>query len=320
MISRRVSHPIGWLVAVAAGAFFLRYAWHSLAGKDLSALLEPAVIGATIGLCVLYMLLIPVTAFAWGRLLHALNERVSFRRLLPILATTQFGKYLPGNVAHHFGRVALLRMANVRLSSAVLSLAYEMLLQLVACAHLSALTLLWALPAELAHWPLFTHRWALLLAVTAGAVLALTLIPRFARWFANLQAARRGEAPIQSAARGFHWKTAAGCYLLYAANFLFVGAGMHLIAVTLAEPGTQVPGVAYMTGAFASSWVLGFLAPGAPAGLGVREVILSAWLAAIMPADRVVVLVVALRIATTAGDLLNFLAGSLSLRRTASSQ
>lgn len=320
MTSRRVLHPIGWLVAIVAGAFFLRYAWRSLAGRDLSALLQPAVVGATVGLCALYMLLIPLTALAWGSLLRALDERIGFPRLLPILATTQFGKYLPGNVAHHFGRVALLRMANVRLSSAVLSLAYEMLLQLVACAHLSALTMLWALPPELAHWPLFVHRWTLLLAVTAGAVVALILIPRFARWFANLQAARRGEPSIENAARAFRWKTVVGCYLLYAANFLLVGAGMHFLATTLALPGTQVPGLAYMTGAFASSWVLGFLAPGAPAGLGVREVILSAWLSAVMPADRVVVMVVALRIATTAGDLLNFLAGSLALRRNASSQ
>jgi uncharacterized membrane protein YbhN (UPF0104 family) len=72
--------------------------------------------------------------------------------------------------------------------------------------------------------------------------------------------------------------------------------------------------VVFLTGAFASSWILGFLAPGAPAGLGIREAILSAWLSGALPPAQVVMLVVALRIATSVGDLLNFMLGSAWLR------
>lgn len=306
---------VGWLIAVLSGAYFVRYAWASLARKDLSVLLEPRVLIAAAVLCVLYMLLIPVTALAWTYLLRDLGQPAWFSRLLPVLATTQFGKYLPGNMAQHIGRVALLRTANVKLSTAVLSLAYEMLLILIACVHLSGLTLLWDLPAGLAHWPLFAHRQALLLGVTAGAIAALFLAPRLARWLAVFRATRRGEATDGLALRNLSWPVALGCYLLYAANFVLVGAGMHLVAGALSEHTAVVPGIAYLTGAFASSWVLGFITPGAPAGLGVREVILSAWLAAAMPPPQVIAIVVSLRIATTTGDLLNFAAGSLALRR-----
>jgi uncharacterized membrane protein YbhN (UPF0104 family) len=88
---------------------------------------------------------------------------------------------------------------------------------------------------------------------------------------------------------------------------------MWLVAHALLPAGTPTPNPAFLTGAFASSWILGFIAPGAPAGLGIREAILSAWLSTAMPAADVVLLVVALRIATTVGDLLNFGWGSLML-------
>lgn len=315
MMRANLVRLLGWLIAAISGAYFVRYAWVSLAGKDLSSLLEPRTLIAVAVLCALYMLLIPVTALAWTYLLRDLGQPARFGRLLPVLATTQFGKYLPGNVAQHIGRVALLRTANVKLSTAVLSLTYEMLLILIACVHLSGLTLLWDLPAGLARWPLFAHRRILLLGVTAAAIAALILAPRLARWLAAFRAARRGEAPDQLSLRNLSWPVATGCYLLYATNFLLVGAGMHLVAGALAGQAEAVTGIAYLTGAFASSWVLGFIAPGAPAGLGVREVILSAWLAAVMPAAEVVGVVVGLRIATTAGDLLNFAAGTLALRR-----
>jgi glycosyltransferase 2 family protein len=77
----------------------------------------------------------------------------------------------------------------------------------------------------------------------------------------------------------------------------------------------HLPGPLFFIGAFASSWILGFVAPGAPAGLGVREAILSAWLTGVLPPTQAVLLIVTLRIATTVGDLANFAWGSITLLR-----
>jgi uncharacterized membrane protein YbhN (UPF0104 family) len=69
----------------------------------------------------------------------------------------------------------------------------------------------------------------------------------------------------------------------------------------------------FFIGAFASSWLLGFLAPGAPAGLGVREAALALWLEPALGAPSAVLLIVLLRVATTLGDLGNFAWGSMRL-------
>lgn len=308
----------GWLFALAAALYFLRYAIHALSGKDLSGLLDGRVLASMGVMTVLYMLLIPSTAAAWTWLLVAMGQSARYGRMLPILATTQFGKYLPGNVAQHIGRVALATRDGVQLPASLFSIAYEMLLMLVACAHLSALTLLWAPPSAIANWKVTQYRMPLLVVVTAGAIMALLLAPRVATWLARLRARRNGDMQIGPMNLHLNVRTVIACYVTYALNFCLVGAGLWLVSRALLPDATATPGLVFLTGAFASSWILGFVAPGAPAGLGVREAILSAWLSGSLPAAQVVLLVVSLRIATSLGDLLNFAAGSAFMKtRTA---
>lgn len=302
---------LGILLALAAGIYFVLYAHKALAGKDLSALLDGKVLLAGTCLTLLYALSIFTTAIAWTLLLRSMLQPARFGRLLPILATTQFGKYLPGNVAQHIGRIALARSAGVQLPPAVFSVAYELLLALVASAHIGALTLLWSPPAALLTWRITEYRLPLLVAVTVFAVAALWLAPSFAVWLGRLRAGQRSE--LESAPARLHLDptTVVACYALYACGFAMIGVGLWLVAHVLTGPTAHVPSVLFFVGAFASSWILGFIAPGAPAGLGIREAMLSAWLSGVLAPVDVVLLVVTLRIATTLGDLLNFAWGSV---------
>lgn len=314
-MKQRALKWLGMLLAVCAGIYFVGYARHALAGKDLSALVDTRVLLALGALVMLYALLVPSTVMAWTWLLGAMQQQVRYPRMLAILATTQFGKYLPGNVAQHIGRVALTRQSGVPLSVALFSIAYEMLLMLVACSHLSVLTMLWDPPAALSKWDLARYRLPLLVIVTVGAAVALVVAPRVASWLARVRAARRGEGQFVPPPLHLNAGTVLACYLTYAVNFCVVGLGLWLLAHALVAGNHPGPGFIFLTGAFAGSWILGFIAPGAPAGLGIREALLSAWLSGSLPAAQIVLLVVALRIATTIGDALNFGIGSGLLAR-----
>lgn len=303
----------GILLATLAFAYFLLYAHRALAGQDLSALLNSKAVLATIALTVVYALSIFTTIAGWSRLLAAMHQPARMSRLIPIVATTQFGKYLPGNIAQHIGRIALVRTTGVQLPAAMLSVAYELLLAVVASAHIGALTLLWTTPDMLAAWPVFQYRVPLLAVITIGALAALVLAPRITGWIVRLRAPGRADAIPGTLRLGPG--TVLACYLLYAGSFVMVGCGLWLVAHALSATPSDVPNAVFFIGAFAGSWILGFIAPGAPAGLGVREAILSAWLGTALPPAEVVLLVVSLRIATTAGDLINFTWGSLFLLR-----
>src|SRR3546814_12372273 len=56
---------------------------------------------------------------------------------------------------------------------------------------------------------------------------------------------------------------------IYAGNYLLIGLGIWLLAIALGM--AHEIDYAMATSAFALPWILGFLAPGAPAGLGARE-------------------------------------------------
>jgi hypothetical protein len=311
-MKERVLKVAGILLAVLASAYFVRYAWKALAGRDLSGLLDRQVLYAALLLTGLYAASIVTTAFAWTRMLASMRQPHAMHHLLPILATTQFGKYLPGNVAHHLGRVALARSIGIQVAPAVLSVTYELLLALVAAAHLGALTLLWSPPAALSHLPLAQHRVGLITLVTLGALTMLTLAPRAATFLVRFRSNNReNREKSATAPLKLDFANAAVCYLMYMLGQILIGFGLWLLAKALATGGSTIPGPLFFIGAFASSWILGFVAPGAPAGLGVREAILSAWLGGVLPSAQAVLLIITLRIATTGGDLLNFVWGSI---------
>ncbi len=155
----------------------------------------------------------------------------------------------------------------------------------------------------------------LLIVVTLGAIVGLLLAPRMASRLARYRASRRGDQDYVPPRLHLNASTALACYAVYAINFCLIGGGLWFVAHALLADAGTTPSAVFLTGAFASSWILGFIAPGAPAGLGIREAILSTWLSGSLPPAQIVLLVIALRIATTLGDLFNFIWGSIAAGR-----
>jgi hypothetical protein len=312
---KRVLRIAGTLLAVGAGGYFIAYAYKVLASHDLGFLLEPHVAMAAAALTVMYALLVPATALAWIGLLGGLGQPAGFLLGTGIIGKTQLLKYLPGNVAHHLGRFVVAKQHDLAGGPVALSMGYETLLTVLACAHVSALTFLWSPPEKLAAWPLAQYRAPMIIAITISVAVVMLAAPRLVQVLARL---RNGSAEsVAAAARATHpgWSTALGCYVIYVVNFILVGAGLWLVASSLSMEPIGVSGLALLTGAFASSWILGFLAPGAPAGLGVREGVLAAWLGSSLEPSVTVALIVILRVATTLGDLLTFTLGAVAMSR-----
>ena len=74
------------------------------------------------------------------------------------------------------------------------------------------------------------------------------------------------------------------------------------------------PLTAGLVGVYATAWLIGFLVPGAPAGLGIREALLLTGLGILYGAGSAAMGAVLLRAVTVAGDGLAFAAGLLMRR------
>ena len=62
-----------------------------------------------------------------------------------------------------------------------------------------------------------------------------------------------------------------------------------------------------MAGGYALAWAIGFVVPGAPGGLGVREAMLLTFLSGAVEDKSVLIAAILFRVATTLGDALFFL-------------
>jgi hypothetical protein len=200
--------------------------------------------------------------------------------LLPY-SVTQFGKYLPGNVAQYVGRHVWMRRHGLSHETLVVCALGEAALLVGASLIWSA----WLLPEKMFVW----LAWIVAIVGVAVSATLLRALRRRWVWLADRLDQVRPE-----------WITAAfGTYVVFfglMALTLLVVAGVYRAPLSL------------LAAAAAISWAAGYFVIGAPAGLGVREAAFVSLLAGKMPENEVLLMVAAFRVATFGGDLLVFLA------------
>jgi glycosyltransferase 2 family protein len=306
----------GWLriagggVGLVASGYFIAFVYRTVTAYDHIVIVSARLIGAVTlaALCTASTLL--VTSWAWARLLHGLGVRIRTRQLTEILGLTQIAKYLPGNVGQYLGRFALALRLGISPSSLMITLAAETLLLIAAGVLVGGLALVAA-----------GHRLPILRLTSAPLVFALICVGlalillswgvRHLPWITRrLVPDQQPAAPLIVPDR----PTLGAAFSAYVANFLLFGAGLWCIGVAV----TGMPLTTYplFVGVSALSWVVGFVVPAAPAGLGVREALMAALLAPVLNPANALTLIVSFRLATTAGDLLGFAwGGALYLAR-----
>ncbi|MGH3409780.1 MAG: lysylphosphatidylglycerol synthase transmembrane domain-containing protein [Streptosporangiaceae bacterium] len=227
---------------------------------------------------------------AWRALLTDLGSKLPLPAAVRVMFVGQLAKYVPGAVWAVAAQVELARDYHVpRRRSATASLV-SMAVTLVVALIAAGLTLpLVSANAARHYW------WVLALIPLAVACLYPAVI-KFGLDLV-LKVARR--PPLEKAislpgmARALAW--AALGWLCYGAQawFLireFAPRGPHVLALSL--------------GGYALAWAVGFLIIFFPGGIGPREVALVAVLAPVMPTGSALVVALASRVVTTAGDLI----------------
>jgi glycosyltransferase 2 family protein len=202
--------------------------------------------------------------WSWQWILAGLRVPASTRQAVCIFGLAQFAKYLPGNVAQHVGRVVLARQAGWRTERVALSLFLENVFAL-GCGGLLAL-LGFLLAGEPAPGGSRLLGGALLV-VAGGGLVVLALRRVLARprpWLGLTE-----PLPLSGT-------LLSGYFLVHLASFLVMGGTLVLLLWGLA--GQLPPGVWRLPAAVALAWLAGYLVPGAPAGLGVREATFTAYL------------------------------------------
>ena len=288
-VSRGALKLIGRVLAVAGVAFIglsVFREWDTLA--EHTSLLPVSALALASGVYLLALLLL---SLAWTRLLNLYAQtRVPLLDGHISYARSQIAKYLPGNVFQYAGRYALARQLGAD-EPAVLRATAEELLGVSSV--FAAGAVVFAL--------LFIDANRLPEVVSDRAVLGCTLVLAglwLARWLATSRMAGRFRLARWSGSLILSWC----CFAMF--------LGLSLVSLwVLAAEAPQLTGAQHLgvlAASFCLSWLAGFVVPGAPGGIGVRE---SAFVLMLDPyglAVPALALIIQFRVVTVVGDLAFF--------------
>ncbi len=239
-------------------------------------------------------------ALQWKHILAALGERLSPTETLYIHFLSQTGKYIPGKVMLIVGKVVLAVRQGLPTQTVTASVIYEQVLLILS----GGLVVL--LFASMAGVDLVDqHRPAVLMLSVLGLVgIHPTIMARLLR---VLQHLTRSKVRVPELSYRTTLRLLAG----YALPWCVLGLSFYFFVTSFVPlPGRFIPDMSVVV---IFSGLLGLVSILTPAGLGVREAVITAMLSAYFPLAVSLAIPLAFRIAVTAADLVALLLG-LSLR------
>lgn len=229
---------------------------------------------------------------AWQRLLniHGFTEKDQLQCHI-IYSRTQIAKYLPGNVFHFAGRYALGREAGISKLALIGSTFYENFGVLSAAGIFSLVGLLVYQKTDLqtlAFGETLSH-----LIILLAILLALIIIFRMISLSKGLDHTPKKVLQLMSVG------------LFYLAFFLAFGVIASMVVELTST--REIKHWEFIIPAFSMAWITGFVTPGAPAGMGVREFTVVFLLSPLLGDVTSLLSALLFRLVTIVGDLLFFL-------------
>ena len=288
--------PVRWgfvAVTVGLGGYAVAREWTSV-----RAALGDLGFGTVAAALLSVLVAMVMTMQAWRVLLAGLGSPLPARAAARIMFIGQLGKYLPGSVwpvlaqmeLGHAYRVPRHRSASASVLAMVVSLLSGLLTALVTLPFVAQAT---------------AYRWAFALI----PVLLAGLHPRVLNALLGrlLRLARRPplDQPLSGRvmARALAWSCSS--WVLY-------GLQIWLLATRLGAPDGRTALLAI--GGFAFAWSVGFLVVFAPAGAGIRDVLLVAVLGPVLGVGSATAVALVSRALMTGGDLLTAALAAASSR------
>lgn len=227
-------------------------------------------------------------ARAWWCQLSFVGVHASWSWALRSYGLSQLSRYVPGNIFHLVGRQALGMAAGFPARPLAKSAAWELgsIAVVGACFGLLALPLICP-------------------AINMPAAIILFVVLLVSLYFVTVRTLSK------AVANAVLWQTA----FLAISGLTFIGtlalvSDYHLLA----------PLAPAICGAFVVAWLAGLVTPGAPAGVGVREMVLLFLLKDQVSPEALLLAVVLGRIVTVTGDLLFFTATAINRERDEDSE
>ena len=285
-LTKRILHILGSFLAIV-GIVFVVLRLNDYSSQIDFSRFDSLVWGVVISLALIYGLANILLALAWRSLLVYFGSITSRLWAVKIYGLTQLAKYIPSNIMHLASRQVMGQSAGISGWTLAKASVWELGTISISGTFFAILVLPQFLPILTAS-----------ISVAAFTISTLLMVVVLKRYV------------TPAIAQAFAW------YVLFltTSGMVFVG----VLVVLMDKGAIEFSSVLIFCGAFVVAWLVGLVTPGAPAGVGVRELVLLVLLKGLVLESDLLLAILLSRLVTVVGDVLFFLFASfLSYRKSA---
>jgi hypothetical protein len=287
-------------------AVIIAIAWAlSGSGMDLAKAMDSLLVPQSAVYFLAWILMVALLGLLWKAWLsHAEGVSLQAAEWIPVQAMAWAGRYLPGKIGLLMGKLALVQRHRIDMRALVLSVFVEQAGFVLAGA---CVALLLFSPEELGAWqwlpPEFAKAWYWWMPV-AVLVVGAAMPVMAAITARTLRCSRVASKSMQAAI----------FLVLHAIPHLAIGVAFYVLVIGLFPQAASFPATHFVA-VLALAHVAGVLAVFAPAGFGVREVVLAQGLRGVLSFEEALLLAAVLRVLTLLADGTILLAVAVAWRK-----
>ena len=274
---------------------------------DLSFLSQPTILLSLIFFSFISCGMVYITAYSWKQILAFLSQKkIPFKSVGLLYAKSNLGKYLPGNIMHFVGR-------NLLGSSLEVSQAHIALSSLLETLFIFLVALGWSLTLSGKEFLDYTqkilheylnHPFIFIIVLTSLGIFSVALFIYFKKDLIIQYKERTNSREILKLF----------LQLLFLYSTFFLVQGMVLSSIIGWSIDVNISTALHIISAFSVAWILGFVVPGAPGGIGIREMALLFMLSDICCSEVLLSAIIVQRLISILGEVLAYLLSEAIVR------
>ena len=236
------------------------------------------------------------TIIGWQRILSSLNQQIGFKKSWWVITGSYLAKYIPGHVWVIGGRMYLCKKEGISEKISGTGVILEMIAVLLGALLVFILSFLFLVRHGLPEWI-----WYLVIPVPFAAVLFFSpILPKILKLAADKILKKDLKLDIQKK------------YLLESLALFVLSSILQGLSFFFLIKSVYPMSYAYIPdiiGIYNGSWAIGFLSFIAPAGLGIREGVLTLFLNHYMPLPMAIIIAALTRLWITVFEIIMALVG-----------
>ena len=269
---------------------------------DYTIFNDPRTMAIMCILVIVYMMCVILGCLPWRALVKEIaNIKNSFIEISVIFTKANLLKYVPGNVFQYVGRNELAVKKEIKHSDVAFSTLIDTIWNLFANCMVAILVYWNGLFAWISYQGVSEKFVILILAAICAIIVVIIFIIRKFH-----EQAVRLYAKLKSLNKKSFYICLVKNFVFYVIQCVVTSIITFTIFIMISPIEISLLDFRMYIGAILVAWIVGFITPGAPGGLGVREAVLIFLLKNVMAEDIILLGVVISRVVSILGDLAAF--------------